>query len=154
MLIAIDHGNYAIKTPRFSFVSGLAEHTVRPPMSEEILEYGGKFWTLTTRRLPYMRDKTQDDRYFILTLFAIARELERKGQYEYLHAHPALQNPECKIELTATHSYPPEAIAQLVREMVGEQLAQAGGTAPRETPSSPQPGPDVTEMLDNLDMFL
>ena len=28
-----------------------------------------------------MRDKTQDDRYFILTLFAIARELERKGQY-------------------------------------------------------------------------
>lgn len=81
MLIAIDHGNYAVKTPRFSFVSGLAEHTVRPPMSEEILEYGGKFWTLTTRRLPYMRDKTQDDRYFILTLFAIARELERKGQY-------------------------------------------------------------------------
>lgn len=74
--------------------------------------------------------------------------------YEYLQAHPALQNPECKIELRATHSYPPEAIAQLVREMVGEQLAQAGGTAPRETPSSPQPGPDVTEMLDNLDMFL
>lgn len=52
MLIAIDHDNYAINTPRFSFVSGLAEHTVRPPMSEEILEYGGKFWTLTTRRLP------------------------------------------------------------------------------------------------------
>ncbi len=52
MLIAIDHGNYAVKTPRFSFVSGLAEHTVRPPMSEEILEYMGKFWTLTTRRLP------------------------------------------------------------------------------------------------------
>lgn len=40
MLIAIDHGNYAVKTPRFSFVSGLAEHTVKPPMSGEILEYG------------------------------------------------------------------------------------------------------------------
>lgn len=81
MLIAIDHGNYAIKTPRFTFVSGLTEHTVKPPMSDEILEYGGKFWTLASKRLPYMRDKTQDDRYFILTLFAIARELERKGQY-------------------------------------------------------------------------
>ena len=33
MLIAIDHGNYSIKTPHFSFVSGLTEHTVRPPMA-------------------------------------------------------------------------------------------------------------------------
>ena len=81
MLIAIDHGNYAIKTPRFTFVSGLTEHSVRPPMSDEILEYAGKFWTLTSHRLPYMRDKTQDERFFILTLFAIAKELERKGQY-------------------------------------------------------------------------
>ncbi|NBJ90185.1 ParM/StbA family protein [Acutalibacter sp. 1XD8-36] len=81
MLIAIDHGNYAIKTPRFTFVSGLTEHSVKPPMTDEILEYGGKFWTLATKRLPYMRDKTQDDRFFILTLFAISKELERKGQY-------------------------------------------------------------------------
>ena len=45
-------------------------------MTDEILEYGGKYWTLSGRRLSYMRDKTQDDRYFILTLFAIAKELE------------------------------------------------------------------------------
>lgn len=32
MLIAIDHGNYAVKTPHFSFISGLTEHTVKPPM--------------------------------------------------------------------------------------------------------------------------
>ncbi len=81
MLIAIDHGNYAIKTPRFTFVSGLTEHSVKPPMTDEILEYGGRFWTLSSKRLPYMRDKTQDERFFILTLFAIAKELERKGQY-------------------------------------------------------------------------
>lgn len=81
MLIAIDHGNYAIKTPNFSFVSGLAEHTVKPPMTDEILEYGGKYWTLSGRRLSYMRDKTQDERYFILSLFAIAKELEVSGRY-------------------------------------------------------------------------
>ena len=81
MLIAVDHGNYAIKTPRFTFVSGLTEHSVRPPMTDEILEYAGKFWTLTSHRMPYMRDKTQDERFFILTLFAIVKELERKGQY-------------------------------------------------------------------------
>ena len=26
MLIAIDHGNYAVKTPHFSFISGLTEY--------------------------------------------------------------------------------------------------------------------------------
>ena len=84
MLIAIDHGNYAIKTVNHSFVSGLSEHTVRPPMTDEILEYGGKYWTLSGRRLSYMRDKTQDDRFFILTLFAIAKELESSGAYKPL----------------------------------------------------------------------
>ena len=39
MLIAIDHGNYAVKTPSFSFVSGLSEHTVKPPLTDEIIEY-------------------------------------------------------------------------------------------------------------------
>ena len=79
MLIAVDHGNYAIKTPHFSFVSGLQEHTVKPPMSDEILEYDGRYWTPSGKRLSYMRDKTQDERYFILTLFAIAKELELAG---------------------------------------------------------------------------
>ncbi len=84
MLISIDHGNYAIKTPHDSFVSGLSEHTVKPPMTEEILEYDGKYWTLSSQRLSYMRDKTRDDRYFILSLFAIAKEMERSGRYSPL----------------------------------------------------------------------
>ena len=82
MLVAIDHGNYAIKTVNHSFVSGLSEHTVKPPMTDEILEYEGKYWTLSGRRLNYMRDKTQDERYFVLTLFAIAKELEENGGYQ------------------------------------------------------------------------
>ncbi len=86
MLIAVDHGNYAIKTPNFSFVSGLAEHTVRPPLAEESLEYDGRYWTLSGKRISYMRDKTQDDRFFILTLFAIAKELEKQGAPSPLHS--------------------------------------------------------------------
>lgn len=57
MIIAIDHGNSAIKTPHFSFVAGVSEHTVKPPMTDEVLEYDGKFWTLTGNRLSYMRIK-------------------------------------------------------------------------------------------------
>ena len=79
MLLSVDHGNYAIKTPFFRFVSGLSEHTSCPPLADELLEYGGRFWTLSGKRISYMRDKTQDDRFFILTLFAIARELVRTG---------------------------------------------------------------------------
>ena len=79
MIIAIDHGNYAIKTPRFSFVAGLSEHATKPPLADEVLEYNGSYWALSGRRLPYMRDKTCDDRYFVLSLFAIAKELVNAG---------------------------------------------------------------------------
>ena len=81
MLIAIDHGNYNIKTPHHSFMAGLSEHSVRPPMADEILEYNGSFWTLSGKRLNYRRDKTKDESYFILSLFAIARELLHTGSY-------------------------------------------------------------------------
>ena len=82
MLISIDHGNYSVKTPRTSFIAGLSEHTVRPPVTDKLLEYGGSFWTLSSKRINYMRDKTQDERYFILSLFAIAKELEAHGQHD------------------------------------------------------------------------
>ena len=35
MLLAIDHGNYNIKTPHHCFMAGLAEHSVRPPMVDD-----------------------------------------------------------------------------------------------------------------------
>ena len=79
MLIAIDHGNHACKSIHFNFVSGLAQHSVRPPMADEVLEYNGEFWTLSGQRLPYRRDKTRDESFFILTLFAIAKELAYVG---------------------------------------------------------------------------
>ena len=79
MLIAIDHGNHACKTVHHNFVSGLAQHSVRPPMADEVLEYNGEYWTLSGQRLPYRRDKTRDESFFILTLFAIAKELAFAG---------------------------------------------------------------------------
>lgn len=63
---------------------GLSEHTVKPSMTEEILEYEGKYWTLSGQRLSYIRDKTCDDRYFMLSLFAIAKEMEQLGLYSPL----------------------------------------------------------------------
>lgn len=79
MLFAIDHGNSAIKTPNFLFTSGVTDYPVKPPVEMDTLEYNGTFWTLSGERIPYMRDKTKDDRFFILSLFAIAKELEHMG---------------------------------------------------------------------------
>ena len=75
MLIAIDHGNYAVKTENHSFVAGLAEHTVKPPLTDEILEYDGKYWTLSGKLLNYRRDNTEDDSYFILLLISTTKEM-------------------------------------------------------------------------------
>ena len=75
MLIAIDHGNKQIKTVRCPpFVSGLVE-SAQKPFGKDVLAYGDKFYTLSGQRIPYRRDKTEDERFFVLTLFAIAREL-------------------------------------------------------------------------------
>jgi plasmid segregation protein ParM len=92
-IIAIDHGNSCIKVAGKSapFPSGLAEPH---GFADETVEYRsavceqavndkftscslqGKQYALSARRLPYMRDKWLTDDYFILTLFALARELE------------------------------------------------------------------------------
>lgn len=53
---------------------------MKPPLTDEVLEFGSKFWTLSGKRLNYMKDKTNDERYFILTLIAIAKELESAGR--------------------------------------------------------------------------
>lgn len=57
------------------FTSGLVESETNP-FGSHALEYKGKFYQVTDRRIPYQKDKTADDRFFILTLIAIAGELD------------------------------------------------------------------------------
>jgi plasmid segregation protein ParM len=79
--IAVDHGNSQIKTPTFCFPSGLTEHGTRPPLAEALLEISGRFYTPTRPTFAdYLRDKTEGDRFWRLTLCAIGRELERIGR--------------------------------------------------------------------------
>ena len=79
MLIAIDHGNKQIKTVHTQpFTSGLIQGDT-PGFGTDCLAYQGKFYTLSVRRIPYRRDKTEDERFFILMLFAIAYKSKRWG---------------------------------------------------------------------------
>lgn len=78
MMIPIDHGNRNMKTEHFIFTSGLVESDSRPALGE-YMHYNGRYYALTEQRIPYMRDKTVDERFFILTLFGIAMEAEKQA---------------------------------------------------------------------------
>ena len=80
MIIGVDHGNAQIKTKNTCFVSGVEEFPTKPPMAADVIQYQGRYWTLVGKRLPVMRDKTRDDRFYMLTLFAIAKELEARWE--------------------------------------------------------------------------
>ena len=82
MLISIDHGNKQIKTPNHTFTSGLYESSNRPAFGDEILYHKGKYYALSEDRIPYMRDKTTTDQFFILTLYGIAKEINTAKCYE------------------------------------------------------------------------
>jgi len=83
MIISVDHGNKNMKLSGGRvFTSGLKESNTRPPFGDDILKYKGKYYTISDRRIPFLRDKTIDDRFYILTLFAVAFYIEDSGKYE------------------------------------------------------------------------
>lgn len=77
-MVAMDHGNRNMKTENFIFTSGLVESDCRPALGDYLL-YQDKFYSLSEQRIPYMRDKTADERFFALTLFGIAMEVQRQA---------------------------------------------------------------------------
>ena len=78
-IIGIDHGNAAMKTRSFCFPSGVVEYEHEPYTKKDVLEYNGRYYVCGTGRQPYQRDKTDTARYYLLTLAAIAKELEERG---------------------------------------------------------------------------
>lgn len=98
MLIAIDHGNKLVKVPNHNpFTSGLQESETKP-YGGETLKYKGKYYTLSEKRIPYHRDKTEDERFFILSLFAIAYEIQAAGEYT-----PNLMRVQLAVGLPPAH---------------------------------------------------
>ena len=86
MLIGVDHGNKQIKTVHGEpFVSGLQQSLTRP--FGQSLQYCGTYYTLSNERIPFHKDKTEDDRFFVLTLIAIAEEITARGIGEKEQQH-------------------------------------------------------------------
>lgn len=90
MNIGIDHGYYAIKAKHCSFPAGITAYSHEPYTLQNTLEYEGRFYVCGTGRQPILRDKTENDNYFLLTLAAIAREIQYRGA-----------KPECSVVIGA-----------------------------------------------------
>jgi len=105
MIISVDHGNKSIKTPGNLFTSGLIKSDSPQGIKSDCVCWNGKYYTLTEKRISYMRDKTEDERFYVLTLFAIAYELERKG----------IMETESVLDITLLVGLPPAHYGQLHR---------------------------------------
>ena len=91
IIIGIDHGYYAIKTAHCSFPAGLTSYGEHEPYTRQgLLEFGGSFFVCGTGRQPIQRDKTLNDNYYLLTLAAIAKEIQQHGL-----------PPECSVRIAA-----------------------------------------------------
>ena len=78
-IIGVDHGYAAMKTTHCSFPTGLVEYEHEPYTQKDVLEYGGRFYVVGSGRQPLQKDKTRTEDYYLLTLAAIARELDHRG---------------------------------------------------------------------------
>ena len=78
-IIGIDNGYGNIKTANCCFPAGLTAYDAEPVFKDELLVYGGKYYLIGTGHNEFTADKTGDDDYYILTLAAIARELNVYG---------------------------------------------------------------------------
>ena len=78
-IIGIDTGYGNIKTANCCFPIGLTAHGVEPTFKDDLLIYDGMYYQIGAGHKEFMADKTRDNDYYVLTLAAIARELELYG---------------------------------------------------------------------------
>ena len=79
MVIGIDHGYGNMKTATRCFPSGVARYEKEPIFQNNLLVYHGMFYQIGEEHKEFCAEKTQDEDYYVLTLAAIARELDGKG---------------------------------------------------------------------------
>ena len=68
MIISVDHGNKSIKTPNALFTSGLIVSEGLQGFKTDYICWNNKYYTLTEQRIAYLRDKTEDERFYVLCL--------------------------------------------------------------------------------------
>lgn len=76
IIIGIDHGYGNIKTAHYCFKTGVTAYDREPLFRRNMLVYDGRYYIIGDEHKEFSADKAQDQDYYILTLAAIALELD------------------------------------------------------------------------------
>jgi len=82
MIIGVDHGYADVKTANFVFAKSVITYEKEPPFLHDTVLFDKKYYCCGGERDTLIKDKTSDESYYILTLLAIAKELELRSNGE------------------------------------------------------------------------
>ena len=78
IIIGIDHGYGNIKTAHYCFRTGVTAYDKEPTFKRNMLVYDGRYYIVGDEHKEFTADKMNDQDYYVLTLAAIAWELNRR----------------------------------------------------------------------------
>lgn len=93
-IIAVDHGYGNIKTANTVTPTGITKYDSKPVFTGSILQFENCWYRIGEQHKEFIPDKASDDDYYLLTLYAIARELHRE------HLSEAKVHLACGLPLT------------------------------------------------------
>ena len=93
IIIGVDHGYAAMKTAHISVPTGLVGYEDEPYTRKNVLKYDGKYYVVGSGRQPLQKDKTITEDYYLLTLAAIAGELDFRKADVVIDVHLAAGLP-------------------------------------------------------------
>ena len=76
LVVGIDHGFSMMKTPHATFENGVEKLGGEATLTNNTLIYQGSYYKVGEGRLALMQTKTENENYFLLTLAAIAKEMD------------------------------------------------------------------------------
>lgn len=82
IILGVDNGYGNVKTAHRVFPTGIIKCDSEPVLSKEYIEYDGSYYIIGEGHKDFVADKQEDDDTYILTLAAIAKELEARGLTE------------------------------------------------------------------------
>jgi len=75
-IIGVDNGFGNTKTPNFIFPSGVVAYENEPFIKQGKMLYKGKYYVCGGETGSLTKNKTENENYFLLTMAAIAKEIE------------------------------------------------------------------------------
>ncbi|HZJ77989.1 MAG TPA: ParM/StbA family protein [Clostridia bacterium] len=81
IIIGIDHGYGNIKTANCCFKTGVTAYNSEPTFKENLLIWNDKYYLISEEHKEFSANKMLDSDYYVLTLAAVARELNISKTY-------------------------------------------------------------------------